>query len=628
MPRIVGDEQAIVRAVAKTRDQARSTGLVTCSRSRRPCRGQVTEPNPSMESSSTNTCVRDGHPGVLLLFRVGSVYEVLFEDAELVARELGLKSVIVRSRWKRSGGASVWVRPPRARQLPVALAGAGIPRRGCRGASEDDVGGIRERSIVRTSTPGTVADPALLAEDRATYLVAVVVDNDCYALAWTICGRVQGRRVRRRVRGRRAAAARPCGARRRRPTAVPQPLMGYGRSPVSAPAAATTKSQRAAFPDGALADLPLPRSLPGLVVRYLSETAGEASARRFDAPAAVARGDACGSTPSPASPRDRRDRRAVTGMGVCWTLSTAGHTDGSAHVAELVAAAVRDLRRSQSASQLSVSWSQRALLPAVRHCSRGLPTSSRPIELQPTPPRRRTCAPWPGGPVSSPKLGTGSRRGRHSCELSAESGPSWGIAAEAARACWPSPDRRVRPSKPSPALADALGQLEHGKRGRSVPRSTAPPARLKRVNVERSSTQGLFLEVPVNTPVPADWTRRGGLQKVERYTTSELEEHAVSLAEAEAVVASETKTLLAAAPRLAADCAGEARDLGRHLAAADALCSLATVALERGWICPTVQIGTELRIRAAGTRSSSKSRPSRATTRTLSGVVMAISSSS
>src|SRR5437763_8676287 len=35
--------------------------------------------------------LRDQHPGVLLLFRVGSFYEVLFEDAELVARELGLK---------------------------------------------------------------------------------------------------------------------------------------------------------------------------------------------------------------------------------------------------------------------------------------------------------------------------------------------------------------------------------------------------------------------------------------------------------------------------------------------------------------------------------------------------------
>src|ERR671935_3118753 len=35
--------------------------------------------------------LRDQQPGIILLFRVGSFYEVLFEDAELVARELGLK---------------------------------------------------------------------------------------------------------------------------------------------------------------------------------------------------------------------------------------------------------------------------------------------------------------------------------------------------------------------------------------------------------------------------------------------------------------------------------------------------------------------------------------------------------
>ena len=35
--------------------------------------------------------LRDQHPGVILLFRVGSFYEILFDDAELVAGVLGLK---------------------------------------------------------------------------------------------------------------------------------------------------------------------------------------------------------------------------------------------------------------------------------------------------------------------------------------------------------------------------------------------------------------------------------------------------------------------------------------------------------------------------------------------------------
>ncbi|MCC7104035.1 MAG: hypothetical protein IT307_02750 [Chloroflexi bacterium] len=38
---------------------------------------------------------REEYPGNILFFRVGSFYEVLFEDAELVARELGLKLGVV-----------------------------------------------------------------------------------------------------------------------------------------------------------------------------------------------------------------------------------------------------------------------------------------------------------------------------------------------------------------------------------------------------------------------------------------------------------------------------------------------------------------------------------------------------
>src|SRR5207248_3413085 len=119
-------------------------------------------------------------------------------------------------------------------------------------------------------------------------------------------------------------------------------------------------------------------------------------------------------------------------------------------------------------------------------------------------------------------------------------------------------------------------------------------AALGRLKLERSSTQGLFLEVPVNTKVPGEWVRRGGLQKIERYSTPALEEHAVALAEAEAVVASETKALLTELRAAAAAAAGEARDLARHLAAADALASLADVAAERGWVQPAVDSSSAL----------------------------------
>src|SRR5919198_2643885 len=102
--------------------------------------------------------LRDQHPGVILLFRVGSFYEVLFEDAELVARELGLK---------------LGERPSGGSAPPVSQCGFAhhaldtfLPRllaRGYRVAvceeSEEEAAGpgggsLRQRDVVRTLTPG------------------------------------------------------------------------------------------------------------------------------------------------------------------------------------------------------------------------------------------------------------------------------------------------------------------------------------------------------------------------------------------------------------------------------------------------------------------------------------------
>src|SRR5688572_18666082 len=144
--------------------------------------------------------LRDQHPGVLLLFRVGSFYEVLFEDAELVARELGLKLGE-----RPSGGGAPPV--PQCGFAHHAL-DTFLPRLLSRGyrvavceeeapagptADADAPAGVRRRTVVRTLTPGTVTDPGLLREDRPTYLAAVVAPADGagggagnrIGLAWT-----------------------------------------------------------------------------------------------------------------------------------------------------------------------------------------------------------------------------------------------------------------------------------------------------------------------------------------------------------------------------------------------------------------------------------------------------------
>ena len=143
--------------------------------------------------------LRDQNPGVILLYRIGSFYEVLFEDADLVADVLGLKLSD-----RPSGGSAPPV--PQCGFTHHALDSflARLLSRGYRVAvceEEEDTGpdspiangqmipaarGTRQRSIVRTLTPGTVTDPRLLREDRPSYLVAVAANDGARpGLAWT-----------------------------------------------------------------------------------------------------------------------------------------------------------------------------------------------------------------------------------------------------------------------------------------------------------------------------------------------------------------------------------------------------------------------------------------------------------
>ncbi|MGH2347728.1 MAG: hypothetical protein ACRDG4_21070, partial [Chloroflexota bacterium] len=117
--------------------------------------------------------LRDEHPGVLLLFRVGSFYEIFFDDAELVSGLLGLKL------GERPSGGSA---PPvpqcgftrHALQSFLArLLNHGYRVAVCEEGEGGQDEGPRRRDIVRTLTPGTVTDPRLLHEDRPTYLAAV-----------------------------------------------------------------------------------------------------------------------------------------------------------------------------------------------------------------------------------------------------------------------------------------------------------------------------------------------------------------------------------------------------------------------------------------------------------------------
>ncbi len=552
--------------------------------------------------------LRDEHPGVLLLVRVGSFYEVLFEDAELVARELGLKLSD-----RPSGGSAPSV--PQCGFAHHALDSflARLLAKGYRVAvveegEDEDRSGIRHRAIVRTLTPGTVTDPALLAEDRPTYLVAIAAESERFALAWTdvAAGEFKAGEFDADAAAAELERLAPAELLVSADTLLPEALLSYGTAMTRV--GSLTGAQeilRTIFPGGALTDLPLAEAAAGLVVRYLADTSVGGHLPPVDAPA-------------PAASTDALQMDAVTQrhLEIVETERTHDRVGSLLHTVDRCATPMgrRMLR----------SWLLRPLRDVgkirVRQAIIGELVADQPLRqtltlvLERTPDLERLAGraaarhasrddlhALAGLPSMLAQAGGGVRTARTGFlrALGRERPGLVAFADEAAQVLADPKAPHTMRRDASGALEEALERIEDAEawQGRYLSQLRHQAA-LDKVKIERNSTQGLFLEVPANTPVPPDWTRRGGLQKVERYTTAELEQHAVALAEAEAVVASETTLLLAHLRDAAATCAGEVRDLGRHLAAADALCSLALVAAERGWVCPEIQSSPELEIRA------------------------------
>src|SRR4051794_3513650 len=231
--------------------------------------------------------LRDAHPGVILLFRVGSFYEVLFDDAELVARELGLKLTD-----RPSGGTAP----------PVPQCGFAhhafdtfLPRllaRGYRVAvgeeGEDEGGGVRRRSVVRTLTPGTVTDPRLLREDRPAYLVAVAAGEGTLGVAWTdvAAGEFKAGEFDPEDAAAEVQRLDPAEVLIPRDRPVPPALVARRNVTPIQTADGAEEALRHAFPEADLGDLPLARAAAGLVVRYLAETQGD-DAPPIDMPTAA-----------------------------------------------------------------------------------------------------------------------------------------------------------------------------------------------------------------------------------------------------------------------------------------------------------------------------------------------------
>ena len=128
--------------------------------------------------------MKDKYPGMILFFRLGDFYEMFFDDAKLVSRELELtltgKSCGMEERAPMCGvpfhSAETYINRLIAKGYKVAI---------CEQMEDPATAkGLVKRDVIRVVTPGTVIEQSMLDERRNSYLLSVCMDGDRAGLAF------------------------------------------------------------------------------------------------------------------------------------------------------------------------------------------------------------------------------------------------------------------------------------------------------------------------------------------------------------------------------------------------------------------------------------------------------------
>ena len=128
--------------------------------------------------------MKDRYPGMILFFRLGDFYEMFFEDAKLVSRELELtltgKSCGMEERAPMCG-----VPFPSAETYINRLIEKGYKVAICEQMEDPaTTKGLVKRDVIRVVTPGTVIEQSMLEDRRNNYLLAVCMDGNRAGLAF------------------------------------------------------------------------------------------------------------------------------------------------------------------------------------------------------------------------------------------------------------------------------------------------------------------------------------------------------------------------------------------------------------------------------------------------------------
>ncbi len=152
----------------------------------------LTPPKPDDERYRNETpamrhylSLRDQHPGVMLLYRIGDFYETFYDDAVKINKLLGLT---LTSRSKDKAIPMAGVPASTLEQYLARLVRLGVSVAICEQIGDPaETKGTMERRITRIVTPGTITDNALLSEKSDSVLLAVSAVKGVkggYALVW------------------------------------------------------------------------------------------------------------------------------------------------------------------------------------------------------------------------------------------------------------------------------------------------------------------------------------------------------------------------------------------------------------------------------------------------------------
>ncbi|MBQ7798126.1 MAG: DNA mismatch repair protein MutS [Clostridia bacterium] len=127
--------------------------------------------------------MKEKYKDTILFYRLGDFYEMFFEDAELVSRELGItltgKDCGLKERAPMCGV------PFHAYENYVAkLINKGYKVAICEQVSPVETGKLVEREVVRIITPGTVIDESMTDDRSNAYIMSIYQSNDTISFAY------------------------------------------------------------------------------------------------------------------------------------------------------------------------------------------------------------------------------------------------------------------------------------------------------------------------------------------------------------------------------------------------------------------------------------------------------------